>query len=136
MYYCKNCRCEFEEPKIIIETHGLSSPPYESFCVCPFCRSTDFSEIRIKYCHACGARLYGDNNTNYCNDSCRITDIRLRKKEATHRKKINESPLATLIREVDKYNAEHNTKVSYGQYVALIKPKLLEEENAKKETIS
>ena len=76
MYYCHSCNCEFEAPEIIIETHGLSSPPYEKFSVCPFCRSTDFSVIKVKYCHACGARLYGDNE-NYCNDSCRLTAKRM-----------------------------------------------------------
>lgn len=130
MYYCQNCRSEFETPDIITETHGLSSPPFEKTCVCPFCNSTDFTKITVRYCHACGARLYGDNDV-YCNDSCRLTATRLQEKETKRRKALEESPLKILIREVEKYNNEHNTKFSYGQYVTLIKPKLLEEENEK-----
>lgn len=126
MYYCKNCRSEFESPEIFRETHGLSSPPFENFCVCPFCKSTDFKEMEIKYCHACGARLYGENG-DYCNDSCRTTATRLKKREIIRRKFLNENPLTVLMREVEKYNKEHKTKYSYGQYVAIIKPKLSEE---------
>ena len=123
MYYCHSCNCEFEAPEIIIETHGLSSPPYEKFSVCPFCRSTDFSIIKVKYCHACGARLYGDNE-NYCNDSCRLTAKRMEERERKRQKALHENPLAVLVREVEEYNQKHNTRFSYGQYVTLIKPKL------------
>lgn len=135
MYYCRNCHSEFETPKTVTEKHGLTSPPFESFCVCPFCLSADYKEITVKYCHCCGARLSNVNKT-YCNDSCRIAAERLRKKEALNREKLIGSQLTLLLREVERYNAENNTKFSYGQYVAIIRPKLLRSKNAKKEDIS
>ena len=135
MYYCRNCHSEFETPKIVTEKHGLTSPPFETFCVCPFCRSTDYKEMTVKYCHSCGARLSNINKT-YCNDACRLTAMRLRKKEALKREKLIGSQLTILLREVERYNAEHNTKFSYGQYVAIIRPELLRSKNARKEAIS
>ncbi len=44
MYKCEDCGREFDEPDIITETHGLSSPPFEKVAVCPYCNSTDYSD--------------------------------------------------------------------------------------------
>ncbi len=46
MYVCEDCGCEFYEPHIYEERHGLPSPPYEQFAVCPRCYSTNFDERR------------------------------------------------------------------------------------------
>ena len=45
MYRCNWCECEFEEPSISVETHGLDTPPYEEISVCPNCGDTDFDEF-------------------------------------------------------------------------------------------
>ena len=37
MYVCKECGHLFEEPRKMVERHGLDSPPYEEFNVCPSC---------------------------------------------------------------------------------------------------
>lgn len=52
MYYCKNCKENFEEPKRIFITYEkmygllnefLNFTPYE-YEVCPFCKSENFIE--------------------------------------------------------------------------------------------
>ncbi len=43
MYYCEECEGEFESPKIFVEKHGLSEPPFERFTVCPRCGSDRLS---------------------------------------------------------------------------------------------
>lgn len=123
MYYCNNCKKEFEEPIKKYERHGLSSPPYEAFYLCPFCSSTNFKERQVKYCICCGAKLK-NQQTKYCSEKCKITIEKLRREEYKKRKQFAENPLIKLIKEVESYNKLHNTKYSYGQYVALIKPKL------------
>ncbi len=40
MYRCNNCSADFEEPDVIREDTG------EKWSVCPYCRGTDFGEIR------------------------------------------------------------------------------------------
>lgn len=54
MYICNNCGCEFEieEAKVLYETHGFDSPPFEKITVCPNCESDDFDEAL--YCDCCG----------------------------------------------------------------------------------
>lgn len=41
---CNDCGAVFEYPDVYEERHGLSSPPYERFLVCPECRSEDLYE--------------------------------------------------------------------------------------------
>lgn len=130
MYHCKECGKKFERPKIVKETHNLNGPPFEKFALCPFCNSTNFNEIIIKHCHCCGARLK-PHQIEFCSDECKITAEKLRLEEYKRLKKLNENPLVIMIKEVDEYNATHNTKFSYGQYVTLIKPKILKEEKCK-----
>lgn len=40
MYRCNNCSADFEEPDVIREDTG------EKWSVCPYCRGTDFGELR------------------------------------------------------------------------------------------
>ena len=128
MYQCEECNRRFEMPKKVIETHGQTSPPFEVFYVCPFCNSTSYKKIKIKYCKCCGRRL-NNSNDNYCNDNCRITAAKLYRREELRKQAITISPLNKLINEVLKYNKTHGTNYSYGQYVAIIKPKLSEDNN-------
>lgn len=50
-YTCLDCGKTFDEPKRWIEHHGLDSPPYESFCGCPYCGGTYTHTI---LCDSCG----------------------------------------------------------------------------------
>ncbi len=127
MYYCKECSNKFEYPKIIKETHGLTNGPFEKIYLCPFCNSTNFSEITIKHCHCCGARLR-QNQEEFCSEECKITAEKLRFEEYKRLKKLSKNPLVLMIKEVNEYNTLHNTNYSYGQYVTLVKPKLKREE--------
>ena len=36
-YICLDCDRTFIKPKRYIETHGLSTPPYEEYYGCPYC---------------------------------------------------------------------------------------------------
>ena len=122
MYVCKDCGHEFDRPEIFKETHGLLSPPYETICTCPRCKSTNFRKAKTKYCHCCGARL-NKQNVKYCSATCEKAGEKLRAKEIINKKRLTQSPLFTLVREIDSYNALHRTKFSYGQYVAIVKGK-------------
>lgn len=42
MYKCNECGCVFEDPKVVVETHGFKFPPYEKFSVCPRCGDGDY----------------------------------------------------------------------------------------------
>lgn len=123
MYYCNNCENEFVKPTKVLETHGLSTPPFEVFYLCPFCNSNNFKEVEIKYCRCCGARIK-NGTASFCSTECKITAQKLRLAEYKKTKQLTESPLIILIREVESYNKSHQTNYSYGQYVALIKPRL------------
>lgn len=46
MFKCNDCKAEFDEPKIVFETHGFSSPPYERWAVCPRCKNNNFDEYK------------------------------------------------------------------------------------------
>ena len=123
MYVCKKCGFEFSTAKTAYQNHGLLNPPYEEIFVCPNCESTAFEEKKVTHCRCCGAKLL-NGEKEYCCDKCEKLGIALRKKEQKRKKQILQSPIYKLVAEVEKYNLLHNTKYSYGQYVALIKPKL------------
>lgn len=40
MFKCEACGETFSVPERVIETHGLSSPPYEEYTVSPCCGSS------------------------------------------------------------------------------------------------
>ncbi|MBQ3547677.1 MAG: hypothetical protein IJA44_04305 [Clostridia bacterium] len=123
MYRCKECTRKFETPKKVVETHGQIAPPFEVFYVCPFCKSTNYERIAVSFCRCCGRRLNNSEDL-YCNDNCRLNAIKLKHKEELRKQSLIKNPLNVLMREVEKYNNEHHTKYSYGQYIAIIKPKL------------
>lgn len=120
MYICKNCGCEFHTAKTDYQNHGLLNPPYEEISVCPNCKSTNFKEKEVTHCRCCGAKLL-NGEEEYCSPACEKLGIALRKKEQKRRKERSESPLFKMVAEVDEYNSLHNTKYSYGQYVAFVK---------------
>ncbi len=131
MFYCKDCGIEFETTKKLYERHGLSSPPYEPISVCPNCEGRNFYEHLTTHCRCCGVKLQlGDEG--YCSEKCRVKGEKLRKIEINRRKLRLESPLSELVRLVDDFNNSNNTKYSYGQFVALVLPKI----NAEKKNCS
>ena len=136
MFYCKNCGYEFESPKTVTEKHSLLSPPFESLSVCPNCNSSNFYERNPSHCRCCGARLKGQSN--YCSDACRKKGMELTAREKRRIKYISENSLYKTVRLCEIYNKEHKTNLSYGQFVALVLPKLKgAKKNArKKEEIS
>ena len=126
MYYCKNCGFEFEEPEKTYETHIFSDTPFEVLYLCPNCRSSNFREKNITHCRCCGSRLPA-GCIEYCSESCRQKGEKLWKNELKRRRKDMCDPLNIIVRECSDYNKTHNTDYSYGQYVALIRPKLSKE---------
>ena len=126
MYICNKCHFEFDKPSFLIETHGLSSPPYEKVATCPLCESTSFSKRPVYYCKYCGARLT-KSKTDYCDEICKEKNRKLLIKEQNRQKLIYESPVYQLTRETEAYNTTHNTNLSYGQYVTLVKCNLQKE---------
>lgn len=123
MLICKTCGAEFEEAVFLTETHGLSNPPYEKNAVCPFCNSSLIEEKEITHCRCCGARLK-ESNYGYCSDSCKEKGEKLRQKELKRKRERYNSPINEILRKCQDYNNQNKTNYSYGQFVALILPKL------------
>ncbi len=118
MYYCRNCRKEFEFAKIYFEKQGEKENAFEKFLLCPFCDSTDFFEQKGCYCRYCGIRLKV-KGSEYCSHSCRKQGERLFEKELRQKESRKASSLFNAIKEVDDYNKRTNCSLSYGQYFAL-----------------
>lgn len=51
IFICSECGAIFEKPKIYTETHGLDSPPYETFYGCPICGGSFNKTFK---CDGCG----------------------------------------------------------------------------------
>ena len=116
MYYCKNCRKEFEFAKIYFEKQGENA--FEKFLLCPYCDSTDFFEQKGCYCRYCGVRLRV-RGREYCSYSCRKKGEELFAKELKRNERNKADILTNAIKEVDAYNKRTNCRLSYGQYFAL-----------------
>lgn len=123
MYECQDCRHIFDVAKKITERHGLDTPPYEEYGVCPACGSGYFHRITVLHCRCCGARL-PTGKSEYCNEACRKRGIEMRKRDEMRQHRRRNDPIQVLVRQIDEYNRVHNTRYSYGQYVALILPRL------------
>lgn len=63
MFKCMDCGCEFEEPKVNREYHGLEYG-HEDRCYCPNCGSEDYKEGHA--CDICGDEAFEED---YC-DNC------------------------------------------------------------------
>lgn len=77
MYICRDCGTLFEEPRKIIETHGLDTPPYEELYGCPRCGG-DYTETYV--CCECGKYIMSEfvvlkNGEHYCNDCYDLDDV-------------------------------------------------------------
>jgi len=126
MYYCKNCGHDFSEPEKTYETHIFTDTPFELLYVCPSCKSGNFREKNLTHCRCCGSKL-PQGSVEYCSDSCRNRGEKLWRKELYRRRNVLKDPLHSVVRECISYNEENGTDYSYGQYVAIIRPKLLKE---------
>ncbi len=119
MYICLECKYEFENPVKLQEKHGLTTPPFETICVCPKCKTTNYEKSKSEFCRCCGARLK-ENQTDYCSDSCKKRGEKLWQRELKRKKLLEDNPLFQIIRENEAYNKKHEKKLSYGQFAALI----------------
>lgn len=63
MFKCRNCGCEFEDPKLVPENRGEGM--WEDFYYCPNCGDYDYAEERR--CDVCGEKHFNDGD--YC-DNC------------------------------------------------------------------
>ena len=122
MYYCPDCGTEFEKPEKHYETHNLTSPPFEVIYYCPSCKGENFFEKSNTHCRCCGVKLR-NGHTDYCSATCEKRGKKLWAREVKRRRLLVSNPVNSIIRELEFYNKTHNTNYSYGQYIALIKPK-------------
>ena len=69
MYKCTECGNLFEEGEQATweETHGLDSPPYETWSGCPVCKG-DYEEVH--QCKKCGEWTYDDELYNGWCEKC------------------------------------------------------------------
>jgi hypothetical protein len=51
LYYCSDCRMEFEFAKVYFEPTPKGS---EKLLLCPYCSGMNYSEKRGNYCSYCG----------------------------------------------------------------------------------
>lgn len=69
MFKCKDCGCEFEEPKEIIEYHGLDYG-YEKLYGCPHCGGGDYEESTT--CDICGEPSWSGCFCDKCKDDVKF----------------------------------------------------------------
>lgn len=115
MYYCSDCRMEFEFAKVYFEPTPKGS---EKLLLCPYCSGMNYSEKRGNYCSYCG-RPTGVSVRRYCSESCRKLGEKMFEREKEQEEIRKNSPLYRAVNEVDTYNKYHDCKLSYGQYYAL-----------------
>ena len=123
MYVCQDCGHIFASAHSYNEKHLLDSPPFEKRNACPSCKSELLFKKEVSHCRCCGARL-SHGKVDYCDDTCRRRDKKLREMEEKRNRKRSVDPLFAAVRELEVYNRSNNTRYSYGQYVAIIKPRL------------
>lgn len=97
---------------------------FENSDYCPFCESEDIRLANFTHCRCCGAKLQ-NNEQEYCSKDCEKKGKILWEKERRRKKLSLISPLNLTLKEIADYNKKHNTKYSYGQYIALKKEKKL-----------
>lgn len=47
MFKCRECGCEFDEPRTWVESHGFTHGPFERWTACPNCDSCDYGDANI-----------------------------------------------------------------------------------------
>lgn len=122
MYYCQDCKKEFEFVEVVFQRHGLDNPPFERLKLCPFCHSDNFKELTGTHCRYCGSKL--SIKGDYCSIYCRKIGEKLWEKETNEKFERKKSLLQLTLQEIDSYNKSHKTRLSYGQYIELKKENL------------
>ena len=68
-------------------------------------------------CSVCGVRFTSTSrHSEYCSAEC--SEYGREQKRRAYRKSRSLEPLLSICREIDAYNKEHGTRLSYGQYVS------------------
>ena len=68
-------------------------------------------------CKVCGAPFTSTSrHSEYCSIECSKCEQENRRRAA--RRKRSLEPIISICREIEAYNAEHGTHLSYGQYVS------------------
>ena len=117
MYKCKKCETVFNYCDMF-DSRLFPNVPYgteRQFC--PTCKSTEVSHYDGTYCGCCGMPI--SHTLDYCSDACRKMAAELYEREERRRKIIQDFELSAAIREVDDYNRENGTRLSYGKYFSL-----------------
>lgn len=117
MYKCKKCETVFNYCDMFDSRLYPNVPYGTARQFCPTCKSTEVSHYDGTYCGCCGMPI--SHNLDYCSDSCRKMAAELYEREERRRKIIQDFELSAAIREVDDYNRENGTRLSYGKYFSL-----------------
>ena len=67
MYRCNNCGAEFENPRMMVESHG------EKLGHCPNCLDIDYTDIETLHCDACEDGYVEYKGERWCADCKRAT---------------------------------------------------------------
>lgn len=117
MYYCKDCKNFFETPVKLRESDYSFGIDCEISYYCPCCKSSRIKKIEVEYCRCCGKKLKKGQHV-YCSSLCLKNGERLYKLQREHKKKLLNSPVYVIVRQLKEYNEKHKTNLSYGQFVA------------------
>ncbi|MBR4910160.1 MAG: hypothetical protein IKZ47_02405 [Clostridia bacterium] len=120
MHHCPDCNVFVEDP--IVKNFKISGKNQKKL-LCPVCLG-ELNDAPAEYCRYCGNRLSPGTADGYCGDTCRRLGRRLWTRELIRRRRIKDDPLARILRMLTSYNKEHNTNLSYGQFVSFVLPKL------------
>jgi len=77
-FYCLDCEGIFEHPARYAEYHDGMDAPGEQFCVCPFCKSTNF--VPVEKCDVCSEYITGkyittDDGQTVCENCYTVHDV-------------------------------------------------------------
>lgn len=70
MYRCNNCGAEFEQPRMMVESHG------EKLGHCPNCLDIDYTDIETLHCDACEDGYVEYKGERWCADFFKRTDLK------------------------------------------------------------
>lgn len=79
-FRCAYCGTIFDKPNTVVMKHGLDTPPYETWQVCPTCKEPVYIEGYVE-CTKCGVKMLvgtemavvGENK--YCPDCYEIKNV-------------------------------------------------------------
>ncbi len=116
MYKCKKCGAVFNCYDIFMERYYPSVMPSVPAKHCPSCKSEKVTVYDGKYCACCGIVI--DEWQEYCSAECEHTAKLLQEREEKRKRLVRSFEISLAVREVEDYNREHGTRLSYGEYFA------------------